>query len=375
MTEKIEISDKVKENIKVLAKRAGMSTDDLDNLMKTIVHEQKELGVPSDQLSDRVGRRMQATLKKKLKSSGRTTKVVGTILGKSFAIDRAKKHHNAAIEFIKKNGKVALEAGYINKKGQHLYKNDKYKAGKVVPEHEWESDSYAVVNIPDKDGNDDMRFADIKLKGKVALAGMAVDGVNDKGEEIVIEYPLLPQFQLVEMDVYVVSKKDENKFRLTLTKDPVLQEEGYVDFEPLIDPIKNAYPDRMLKSLTSIEDFYDAHVNTEDSDDRIWNPWLMVKGDVVSVSTNDYGWVVNISDDDMMEEDETDIGIFFNDSIDIDLTDSAMQGFFMVRPYTHKDTGEMRLAGMSYWVPEMDRAKKGNVEETPEADDTWGMGK
>lgn len=68
----IIISKKAKENIKILAKRAKMSSADLDNLMAAIIHEQTELGVPEDQLPDRVGRRMQASLKKQLKTHKRT---------------------------------------------------------------------------------------------------------------------------------------------------------------------------------------------------------------------------------------------------------------------------------------------------------------
>ena len=65
---KIVFSEDVKENIKKLAEIADMSKTDLDNLLVKIIHKQKELGVPDEILNDRVERRMQADLKKLLRS-------------------------------------------------------------------------------------------------------------------------------------------------------------------------------------------------------------------------------------------------------------------------------------------------------------------
>jgi hypothetical protein len=373
MTQKIKLSKDAKDTIKVLAKKAEMSTGDLDDLMKVIIHEQTELGVPEDQLSDRVERRMQATLKKKLKKGGKTVTVVGSILGKSRAIDRAKKHHNIASKYIEKFGEsVALDDGYINKAGEHLYKDDKYKAGKVIPDHDWEADGYGVIEIPVKDSDDDIRFADIKLRGDVALAGMVFIEKDENGRDKKIEYPALPQFQECEMDVFVVSKTDDNKFRVTLSKEPKVLGEGYIDLEKIIDFVKTAYPERVLKTLKGIEKFH-----IEAQKDSVWNPWVLVNGDVVSVSTNDKGWVVNINDKSLKAEsdddDVNDLGIFFNDTMPIDLSEIAANGYFLVSPYERKDNEGMGLGGLGYWVFPWDRAQNKNVTEAPDVgNDTWG---
>ena len=333
--------------IEDLAEKVGLNSDDLNKLYKVIEAEQRDLGVPEEKLADRIPRRMRAHLRGKLsKKSANTEEKVGTILWKFRAIDRAKKHIDAAKKFEEKYGRDrAIQNKYMNEKGKYLYVDDKFKKGEEIPAHDYEADAFGLVLEGEKEVLRKMR-----LKGEAATKP-------------------IPLMKPCKMDAYVSKKGTEDEL-LTVYDE-------YIDFTEALPLIKEKYPKNVLMTLKDVEAFH-----IEAQRENTWNPWCIVNGDLTGIHVFEdedepdkemNAWVVNIDDTSLRAESGEDdsLGIFFPDTIEADINISAADCYFIVGPYEHKEKG-MRLNGLGYWVDEYDRAKREKITGTPSAQVPWG---
>jgi hypothetical protein len=381
---------KIREIINGLAKRANMKEEDLKKLYKKFEYEEKSYGCPDDELEEAVLVDMEAFLRKKFLVGGNTVAVTGTIFGRSNAIDRAKNLHEKAEKYIEAEGTgKAIEDGYakyvpdlpekteenkgelkkiheyisehgedkameddiLPKKLVHLYTsdqfNDKYnRTGTPIPEFDWQADGFGVVNYQQKEGVDDIRFADIKFKG-VAATGP------------------LPLFKEVSMKAFVTDKKNEKKYRFTVSRAPELIDDEYDNFREMMPLIKKAYPNRVL-SFAEVEDFF------EDAESK-FNLWCLVQGVITGVSgTKKGGSIVDVHDMEMDVSDGSSERIIFARESELDLTEGA-QGYFFVNP-SRDNEGRMSFFGLGYWVPSYKRVHKELIsdEETPDVEKGWG---
>lgn len=347
---------KIREIINGLAKRANMKEEDLKKLYKKFEYEEKSYGCPDDELEEAVLVDMEAFLRKKFLVGGNTVAVTGTIFGRSNAIDRAKNLHEKAEKYIEAEGKEkAIEEGFVkyNDKNEliHIYTsdtfNDKYnRTGKPIPEHDWQADGFGIINYQQKEGADDIRFADIKFKGKAATEP-------------------LPLFKEVSMKAFVTDKKNEKKYRFTVSQTPEQIEDEYLDFRQAIPYIKKAYPNRIL-SFAEVEDFYEDAEST-------FNLWCLVQGVITGVSgTKKGGSIVDVHDMEMDVSDGSSERIIFARESELDLTEGA-QGYFFVNP-SRDNEGRMSFFGLGYWVPSYKRVHKELIsdEEIPDVEKGWG---
>ena len=365
----------IKNTIKNLAKKANMSTDDLNKIHEEIKHDLLERGAPDDdKLEDRILGKMQGRLKKRFVSTARLAPVEGIIFGRSNAIDRAVIHHKITEKYIEEYGEdAAKDDGYLNDKGEHLYvlNEDEPKVeingrkkgrmvfdnqeGKVIPEHDWEADGYGIMNYKGAKGEDkdDVRFTDFKLRGDTAVEP-------------------IPMMKESTMNIFMKKKNDKTRFEATLSNVPIPTTGEYIkDFDNFVNFIKKAYPDRVVGQLKNIR-----KVAEDLAEDNVWNPWLLVQGNIVDVIPTQKGGISLRLDDISLtcESDEDDIETIFvvfpRDS-ELDLQNDAQGAYFLVNPSITQD-GDLLLFGLGYWVEEFERADKENVEETPDVQDPWG---
>ncbi|NMC59074.1 MAG: hypothetical protein GYA51_06790 [Candidatus Methanofastidiosa archaeon] len=370
----IKFSDNdVKKTINVLSKKANMSNEDLNKIYEEIKYDLLERGVPDDdRLEERILGAIQARLKKRFIGLTNLVSVQGSVFGRSNAMDRAIVHHKITEAYIEKYGEEkAREDGYINKEGNHLYvinKNEptveingkkrnrivfENQVGKVIPEHDWEADGYGIINYKQKN-NDDIRFAEFKLRGEAAVKP-------------------LPLFRECDMNVFIRNKKDKTKFAVTLSSVPVTTDEGkerYIDFDTLVPFIERAYPDRVVKELINV-----YQVAEELIEDNIWNPWLLIRGNIINVSSTQNDWIaVNLDDTSLSLErdadDVEDIFVLIPGNMDVDFRRDALGAYFFVNPSIRN--GKLTLFGLGYWVEHFDRAKRENVSEEPDTQAPWG---
>jgi hypothetical protein len=366
-------NDDVKKTIKVLAKKANMSSEDLNKIHAEIKHDFLERGAPDDdKLEARILGAMQARLKKRFVGAANLVSVQGSIFGRSNPIDRAVIHHKITEAYIEKYGEdQAKEDGYIDEEGNHLYVINKNEPkieingrkrsrtvfdnqeGKKIPKNDWEADGYGILNYRQKD-KDDVRFTEFKFKGEAATEP-------------------LPLFREADMDVFIKNKKDKTKFAVTLSTIPTVTEDGkekYIDFDALVPFVEAAHPGRVIKELTNV-----YQVAEDLKEDNIWNPWLLIKGNIIKVTSTQKDWIaVNLDDTSLrLEEDDDDVEDIFvllSEDMEIDFRKDAQGAYFFVNPSIRD--GELTLFGLGYWVEHFERAKKENVEEESDTQDPWG---
>lgn len=363
-------NDDVKSTIKNLADKANMSPEDLNKIHAEIKHDLLERGAPDDKkLEGRVLNKMQARLKKRFVGAANMVDVEGSLFGRSNAQDRAIIHHKITEAYIEEYGEEkALEDGYINTKGEHLYVINKdeptveingrdksrtvfdNQVGKIIPKNDWEADGYGIINYKIKGKKDDVRFTEFKLKGKAATEP-------------------LPLYKECNMNVFIRNKKDKTKFAVSLSTIPEAISEKYIVFDELVPFIKAAYPDRVIESLANV-----YKVTEELKEDNIWNPWLLVQGTIVKVSSTQSDRVaINIDDASLRYDSDEDVEAIFvllPGDMELDFQTDAEGAYFMVNP-TIRD-GELTLFGLGYWVEPFERAQKESVTDEPDTQEPWG---
>jgi hypothetical protein len=350
--------EKLRETINGLAKRANMKEEDLQKLYARFEHEEKGYGCPDDELEEVVLEDMEGFLRKKFLVAGSQVPVTGAVFSRSNAMDQAKKLHEAAEKYIEAEGEeAAIEAGYAKKddKGNliHIYPSDQFndrynRTGKTIPEHDWQADGTGVINYQQKEGEDDVRFAELRFKGNAATEPIQL-------------------FKELSMKAFVVDKKNENKYRFTISQVPELaSDDKYIDFKEALPYIKKAYPGRIL-SFSEVEEFYDEAEST-------FNLWCLVQGKIDEIgATQKGGTIVTVHDVDMDVNDGDSERIIFAKESDLDLTVGA-RGYFFVNP-TRDSEGRMSYFGLGYWVPNYKRVDRERIsgEETPDAEKGWGV--
>jgi hypothetical protein len=362
-------NDDAKSTIKNLADKAKMSPEDLNKIHAEIKHDLLERGAPDDdKLEGRILNKMQARLKKRFVGAANMVDVTGSLFGRSNAQDRAILHHKITEAYIEKYGEEqALEDGYLDKKGNHLYVVNKdepeveingrkrsrtvfdNQVGQIIPENDWEADGYGIINYVVKGGKDDVRFADFKLRQEAAIEP-------------------LPLFKECDMNVFIRNKKDKTKFAISMSTIPVVTEEKYIQFERVVPFVKAAYPDRVIEELKNV------YKVTEDlKDDKIWNPWLLVKGTIIKVGQTKTGRIsLNINDSSLIYDGDEDVEAIFvllPGDMELDFVKEA-EGYFFVNP-TIRD-GDLTLFGLGYWVENFERAQKSDVKIEPNTQAPWG---
>jgi hypothetical protein len=352
-----KIIEQGKATIEVLAKKADMPKEELNKLYQKIELELKEQGKKVTE--ERVLGRMQKFLKRKLVGTSNLVTLPGFLMGRTTAMDRAKKHIKLAKDYIEKYDEAtAIQDGYLNEKGEYLYVDDRYKKGKPVPEHDFEADGYGIIAKQIKvDGEDalDMRYADIKLRGEAAIEP--------------IEF-----FKESMMRLYPVECTDENRYKFSMSSLPKDVDKDYINkFEDKIVPlIKAAYPSRVVKSLSNAEKMFKIQ-----EDENVWNPWLLISGDVFKINISDKGWnIVSIDDLSLGVEESDDkiasLAVLFNPQTVMDLNVDADDAHFLVGPSRNKEDGKVGYFGLGYYVDEFGRAKNDNATEVPDVTNPFG---
>jgi len=138
----------------------------------------------------------------------------------------------------------------------------------------------------------------------------------------------------------------------------------------LVPFIERAYPDRVVKELINV-----YQVAEELIEDNIWNPWLLIRGNIINVSSTQNDWIaVNLDDTSLSLErdadDVEDISVLIPSNMDVDFRRDALGAYFFVNPSIRN--GKLTLFGLGYWVEHFDRAKRENVSEEPDTQAPWG---
>jgi hypothetical protein len=341
----------LKDNIKKLAKKANMSSSDLEKLYEKTYKEYEKKGVEEDKLEETTFRRIQAFLSKRFaKIGGSGIDVEGFILGAqrptNWAFINRRKVQNMVDKL--KDPKDAVSQGLMDEDGNLLYVNDKFREGERIPEEDWSREAYGVITKKDKEGREEQKFAIITLRGMAAKE-------------------VTPLFRPLRLNIKVNDNTNANIIKVSTNIVPEVTSDEYVDLTKFVELIEKAYDDRII-SVKQVDTFAQKY-----QDDR--NAWAILEGDVSKfgysqkgnpgVSITDTGLEV---DDDI---DEVDVRtIYFPKDTEFDFDEKGVAILFIVSTMIG-DNGDSVLMGLGHWTPPAMRVDKSNIKEV-DVKKPWG---
>lgn len=332
---------KKKEKLLELGKKARVSPDDMAKLYKKCEYEQKELGVPEDQLESRAFARTVSSLKRRLirtnggnkKRNDKSCKFL--LLGKTKPFDFAEYYRKEGEKFVKRAGKEqAFKKGYIDKDGKYLCRQG-FNKGKKLPKHDWNSNGFALVQYPN---DEEPSFTTVTLNDDAAT----VD---------------IPFCKWADAKVVPMKMQKAGEYNVRMSTPPTEFEDEYVDFRDIEPYIVKTREDHILEGITSLQDFLEDHSSKR-------NECLaFVRANIaeLGITPSDQP-VLNVDDDSLLLKDdgEDTLQVWFPPGTNIDFSDKALGVVLCIQPYIGKNG--LGSNGCGYWVEDIYRVDKDEAE-------------
>jgi hypothetical protein len=334
--------NKLQQNIEELAEKAGLSETDLEKVQAAAKSEMEKRGIEEDELEVNTLKLVRMKLKKRLAGTVNITQCPGFYISKGRVYDNSKRPRNEAKQYIEDFGlERAVEEGYANPEGEFLYNDYDWRRGQVIPEEDWKSNGLAIIEY-----NGEAKLCDVSYRGKAAV------------EET-------PLFRLCDIPVYM-RKVNPNTFDITVSNQPTNVSDKYINFEEYKKYMTDAYPERILPSLSDIIDKVDSGEANE------FGSWYLVLGSIMSINTTKQGNTALTIEDISLEStgEDSSMSVFFRKGMEIDTQADVIDATFIVSAYRNQE-GRITLNGLGFWVPSGSRSYKTTMEESPDVQETW----
>lgn len=305
-----------------------------EELLKVVERNKEELrrrGVAEEKIEHLAWAKTRNALKRKLVIPNNIEVCNGFLLGRTKWFDRSRRAREEAENFVQEHGiEAAILEGYVNENGVPIYRSPKWREGQEIPEED-----PGAVGIGLFERNGAWKLAEIDFKGNAAKE---------------YQYP----FKMGLFPIYVKEETDTT-MRITISRNTIKYSD-YVDLEEYLDVIKERAGDRILTDF-NFDEFINTHINE-------FNAWCIIEAEILNITpTKKGGTMISVekASDPFNFDEITTIGIYFPEDYEIDFSEDAVEGVFVVSPY-YNNEGEIGLSGLGYWVEDIYR-----VEESEEA--------